>query len=144
MLAIREEFGSFRRYLRRFDAAEQGTLYTDLRRRFRHLGPYGVRSFLRRVGEDVFYSHPDTLRVLYRLGLIPSPRAPDEEVGRAHAAIAAANPGARVDEINRLLTRLGSGYELAEAICDAIPKCHRCALAHWCWYAREVRGNGAG
>jgi hypothetical protein len=139
MLALRGQYGSFRRYLNRFDIAEQGLLYADLQRRFRHLGPYGVRSFLRRVGGDVFYSHPDTLRVLYRLGLIPSPRAPDADVGRAHALIAAANPGARVDEVNRLLTRLGSGYEIAEAICETIPKCDRCAVAHWCWYAREVR-----
>jgi DNA-3-methyladenine glycosylase I len=139
MLAIRDECGSFRRYLRRYSQAEQGVLYADLRRRFRHLGPYTVRTFLRRVGEDVFFSHPDTLRVLYRLGLTRSPRASDEEVGRAHARLAAASPGTRLDEVNRLLTRLGSGYELAEAICAQVPKCHRCLLTHWCWYYRQAR-----
>lgn len=139
MLTIRESFGSFRRYLSRFPVADQGRLYGDLRRRFRHLGPYTVRSFLRRVGEDVFFAHPDTLRVLYRLGLIDSPRASDEEVGRAHALIVDANPGSRLDEVNRLLTRHGSGYELDEAICDDIPKCHRCSLSHWCWYYNDIR-----
>lgn len=138
MLTIREESGSFRRYLHRFSLEEQGLLYSDLRRRFRHLGPYSVRTFLRRVGEDIFFAHPDTLRVLYRLGLTSGPRAPDEEVGRAHARLVAANPGARVDEMNRLLTRHGSGYDLDEAVCDAVPKCHRCQLSHWCWYYREV------
>ncbi|MGH2405467.1 MAG: DNA-3-methyladenine glycosylase I, partial [bacterium] len=70
MLTIAESFGSFRRYLRGFPPADQGRLYGDLRRRFRHLGPYTARSFLRRVGEDVFFAYPDTLRVLYRLGLV--------------------------------------------------------------------------
>ncbi|MDR7418313.1 MAG: DNA-3-methyladenine glycosylase I [Armatimonadota bacterium] len=139
MLAVRGEFGSFRRFLTRYGPAEQGQLYVDLRRRFSHLGPYTVRAFLRRVGEDVFYSHADTLRVLYRLGLIKSPRAPDPEVGQAHARLAAATPGSRVDEINRLVTRFGSGYELDDAICADVPKCHRCAISHWCWYYREVR-----
>lgn len=144
MLAVREEFGSFHRYLRHFPLHEQGRLYDDLRRRFRHLGPYGVRTFLRRVGEDVFYAHPDTLRVLYRLGLTDSPRATDDDVGRAHALIVDANPGSRLDEVNRLLTRHGSGYELDEAICDDSPKCHRCALSHWCWYYCEVRSLANG
>ncbi len=139
MRAVREEAGSFRRYLRRYHQEDQGLLYTDLRRRFQHLGPYGVRTFLRRVGEDVFFAHPDTLRVLYRLGLTASPRASDEEVGRAHARLVAANPGARLDEVNRLLTRHGSGYEMDDAICDVPPKCHRCRLSHWCWYYQEVR-----
>jgi 3-methyladenine DNA glycosylase Tag len=139
MLSIRDEYRSFRRYLRRYGADEQGLLYADLRRRFRHIGPYTVRSFLRRVGEDVFFAHRDTLRVLYRLGLTTSPRASDAEVGRAHARFVAANPGVRLDEVNRLLTRHGSGYGLDEAVCDAIPKCHRCRLTHWCWYYREVR-----
>ncbi|MGQ0551405.1 MAG: DNA-3-methyladenine glycosylase I [Armatimonadota bacterium] len=139
MLAVVEEFGSFRGYLRDFSPQDQGRLYVDLRRRFRHLGPYGVRTFLRRVGEDVFFAHPDTLRVLYRLGLIDSPRASDGEVGRAHALIVAANPGARLDEANRLLTRHGSGYELDDAVCAERPKCHRCRLSHWCWYYAEVR-----
>lgn len=92
MLEIRAASGSFRRYLRGYGPEDQGRLYADLRRRFRHLGPYGVRAFLRRAGENVFFAHPDTLRVLYRLGLIPSPRAPDDDVGRAHAAIVAAKP----------------------------------------------------
>jgi len=139
LLAVRREFHSFRRYLSSFDRADQGHLYRDLRTRFRHLGPYGVRTFLRRVGEDVFFAHPDTLRVLYRLGLISSPRASDEEVGHAHALIDAANPEARIDEINRLLTRHASGYELSDAICAESPKCHRCQLSHWCWYYAEVR-----
>ncbi len=139
MLAVREEFGSFRRFLRRFAREEQGLLYVDLRRRFRHLGPYTVRTFLRRAGEDTFFAHPNTLRVLYRLGLTSSPRAADGEVGRAHARLVAANPSARLDEVNRLLTRHGSGYDLDEAVCDAVPKCHRCRLSHWCWYYREVR-----
>ncbi|MGH2405463.1 MAG: DNA-3-methyladenine glycosylase I [bacterium] len=64
MLPVADEFASFRGYLRDFPLREQGRLYADLRRRFRHLGPYGVRTFLRRVGEDVFFAHPDTLRVL--------------------------------------------------------------------------------
>ncbi|MGH2376050.1 MAG: DNA-3-methyladenine glycosylase I, partial [bacterium] len=144
MLAILEAFGSFHRYLRHFPLQAQGRLYDDLRRRFRHLGPYGVRTFLRRVGEDVFFAYPDTLRVLYRLGLIDSPRAADDEVGRAHALIVDANPGSRLDEVNRLLTRHGSGYELDEAICDDSPKCYRCALSHWCWYYHEVRGLANG
>ena len=139
MLSIRTEFGSFRRYLAGFGPADQGRLYQDLRRRFRHLGPYSVRSFLRRAGEDVFFAHPDALRVLYRLGLISTPRPSDEEAGRAHALLVAANPGSRLDEANRLLTRLGSGYELDEAICAESPKCDRCFLSHWCWYYREVR-----
>ncbi len=139
MLAVREEFGSVRRYLRRFALEEQGVLYTDLRRRFRHLGPYSVRTFLRRAGEDIFFAHPDTLRVLYRLGLTLGPRASDDEVGRAHARLVAVNQGTRLDEVNRLLTRHGSGYDLDEAVCDAVPKCHRCRLSHWCWYYREVR-----
>lgn len=139
MLALCSAFGSFRRYLRRYGLEEQGTLYTDLRQRFRHLGPYGVRSFLRRCGEDVFYSHVDTRRVLYRLGLTDSPRASDVEVGRAHARLVVANPGGRLDEVNRLLTRHASGYELDEAICADLPKCHRCLLSHWCWYYRTVR-----
>ncbi|MDR7544294.1 MAG: DNA-3-methyladenine glycosylase I [Armatimonadota bacterium] len=139
MLAIRDEDGSFRRYLRRYGPAEQGALYADLQRRFAHLGPYTVRTFLRRAGEDVFFSHPDTVRVLYRLGLVGNRRPTDEEVGRAHARLVAASPTTRLDEVNRLLTRLGSGYELAEAICSEIPKCHRCLLTYWCWYYREVR-----
>ncbi len=143
MLALRDAFGSFRRYLRRFSVGDQGRLYQDLRRRFRHLGPYTVRSFLRRVGEDVFFAHPDTRRVLYRLGLIDSPRASDDEVGRAHALIVDANPRGRLDEVNRLLTRLGSGYGLDEAICSDIPKCHRCSLSHWCWYYNEIRMTNA-
>ena len=143
MLAIREAFGSFHRYLRHFPLQEQGLLYEDLRRRFRHLGPYGVRTFLRRVGEDVFFAHPDTLRVLYRLGLTDSPRATDADVGRAHALIVDANPGSRVDEVNRLLTRHGSGYELEDAVCAETPKCYRCGLSHWCWYYAEVRLRAA-
>ncbi len=139
MLEIRKASGSFRRYLRGYGLEDQGRLYTDLRRRFKHLGPYGVRAFLRRVGEDVFFSHPDTLRVLYRIGLIGSLRAADDEVGRAHARIVAANPGSRIDEVNRLLTRHASGYELDEAVCDDVPRCHRCRLSHWCWYFREVK-----
>jgi DNA-3-methyladenine glycosylase I len=144
MLAVRQEFKSFRRFLARCGPAEQGELYVELRRRFAHLGPYSVRAFLRRVGGDVFYSHADTLRVLYRLGLIRSPRAPDPEVGRAHARLAEANPGSRIDEINRLVTRFGSGYELDDAICAELPKCHRCLLSHWCWYYREVRPPATG
>jgi 3-methyladenine DNA glycosylase Tag len=143
MLAVREEFRSFRRFLARYGPAEQGLLYVDLRRRFSHLGPYSVRAFLRRVGEDVFYSHSDTLRVLYRLGLIRSPNAPDPEVGQAHARLAAADPASRVDEINRLVTRFGSGYDLDDAICADLPKCHRCAISHWCWYYGEVRPRRA-
>jgi DNA-3-methyladenine glycosylase I len=139
MLAVRRECRSFRRFLRQYGPEDQGRLYTDLRRRFEHLGPYTIRAFLRRVGEDVFYSHADTLRVLYRLGLTPSPRASDPDAGVAHARLAAAGSGARVDEINRLLTRFGSGYELDDAICADIPKCHRCMLAHWCWYYAETR-----
>jgi endonuclease III len=139
MQAIQGEFGSFRRYLGRYGVDEQGGLYADLRRRFRHIGPYTVRAFLRRVGEDVFFAHPDTLRVLYRLGLTESPRASDEEVGRAHARLVRANPGARLDEVNRLLTRHGSGSGLEDATCAAAPKCHHCRLSHWCWYYREVR-----
>jgi 3-methyladenine DNA glycosylase Tag len=141
MLAVRQEHGSFRRFLRRYGPDDQGRLYADLRRRFEHLGPYTVRAFLRRVGEDVFYAHPDTLRVLYRLGLTPTPRAPDADVGLAHARLAAAaGADVRIDELNRLLTRFGSGYEIDEAICADIPKCHRCVLSHWCWYYAETRG----
>lgn len=138
MLVVRGEAGSFRRYLNRYGPLDQGQLYAELRRRFEHLGPYTVRAFLRRTGEDVFFSHPDTLRVVYRLGLITSPRASDADVGRAHARLAAATPGGRLDETNRLLTRLGSGYELDDAICAERPKCHRCAISHWCWYYRET------
>ncbi len=141
MLEIRRTSRSFGRYLRGYRLEDQGRLYTDLRGRFRHLGPYGVRAFLRRVGEDVFFSHPDTLRVLYRIGLIGSPRASDDEVGQAHARIVAMNPGSRLDEVNRLLTRHASGYELDEAICDDVPRCHRCRLSHWCWYFHEVRNR---
>ena len=143
MRAIVDEYGSFRRYLRRFGVDAQGLLYDDLRRRFKHLGGYGVRSFLRRVGEDVFFAHPDTLRVLYRLGLVSSPRASDAEAGQAHGWLVAANSGTRVDVVNRLLTRHGSGYELDDVICAEIPKCHRCRLSHWCWYYREVRTRGS-
>lgn len=139
MRAIAAEYGAFRRYLRRYRVHERGLLYDDLRRRFKHLGRYGVRSFLRRVGEDVFFAHTDTLRVVYRLGLVSSPRAGDAEVGQAHGRLVAANPGTRLDVVNRLLTRHGSGYELDDAICAEIPKCHRCRLSHWCWYYREVR-----
>lgn len=139
MKAMREEFGSFRAYLRRYAAEQQGLLYDDLRRRFRHLGPYGVRTFLRRVGEDVFFVYPPTVRVLYRLGLIDRTRASEEDIGRAHAVIAQANAGVRLDEVNRLISRHGSGHELDEAICDEIPRCHRCLLSHWCWYYNEVR-----
>ncbi len=142
MLEVRRESGSFGRYLRGFGLDEQGRLYTDLRQRFTHVGPYGARTFLRRVGHDVFFSYPDTLRVLYRLGMISSRRATDDEVGQAHARIVAANPGSRVDEVNRLLTRHGSGYELREAICDDVPLCQRCRLSHWCWYYHEVRLSG--
>lgn len=139
MLDVRREFRSFGGYLRRFGPEDQGALYMDLRRRFTHLGPYGARTFLRRVGHDVFFSYPDTLRVLYRLGMTASPRATDEEVGRAHARIVAANPASRLDEVNRLVTRHGSGYDLQEATCGDIPQCHRCRLSHWCWYYHEVR-----
>jgi hypothetical protein len=139
MLEVRRDFRSFSRYLGGFGLEEQGRLYLDLRRRFTHLGPYGARTFLRRVGHDVFFSYPDTLRVLYRLGMTSSPRATDDEVGRAHARLVAANSGSRMDEVNRLLTRHGSGYELREAVCDDLPRCDRCRLSHWCWYYREVR-----
>lgn len=94
------------------------------------------------MGHDVFFAHPDTLRVLYRLGLIASPRATDEEVGRAHARLVAANPGSRLDEVNRLLTRHGSGYDLRETICGDAPRCDWCRLLHWCWYSRHVRLSG--
>ncbi|MDR7519346.1 MAG: hypothetical protein QN131_00435 [Armatimonadota bacterium] len=77
-----------------------------------------------------------------RSGLIGSPRAPDGEVGRAHAQLVAANPGSRLDQVNRLLTRLGSGHELDEAIGAVAPGCHRCALTVWCWYDREIRREG--
>jgi len=139
MLGVRREFRSFSRYLAGFGVEDQGALYVDLRRRFTHLGPYGARTFLRRVGHDVFFSYPDTLRVLYRLGMTDSPRADDEDVGQAHARIVAANPASRLDEVNRLLTRHGSGYDLREATCGDIPHCHRCRLSHWCWYYHEVR-----
>jgi 3-methyladenine DNA glycosylase Tag len=139
MTDLQRQFRSFRRYLNGFEPHEQGALYVDLRRRFTHLGPYGARTFLRRVGHDVFFCYTDTLRVLYRLGLVGSPRATDEEVGRAHARIVAANPSSRLDEVNRLLTRHGSGYDLREATCGDIPQCHRCRLSHWCWYYHEVR-----
>jgi DNA-3-methyladenine glycosylase I len=141
MLAVQKAHGSFRRFLGQYGIAEQGRLYADLRRRFEHLGPYTVRAFLRRTGGDVFFAHADTLRVLYRLGLTDSPRASDDEVGRAHARLAAATPGTRLDVVNRMVTRFGSGYELDDAICGETPKCHRCAISHWCWYYREVRAK---
>ena len=40
MVELRREFRSFGRYLRGFGVDEQGRLYTDLRQRFTHVGPY--------------------------------------------------------------------------------------------------------
>ncbi|MBI4277802.1 MAG: DNA-3-methyladenine glycosylase I [Armatimonadetes bacterium] len=138
---IRAQHGSFRKYLSSFGVADQARLCRDLRRRFRHIGPFSTRHFLRRVGEDIFISHPDTLRVMYRLGLVGSPKAGDEEAAAAYARLAAANRGVTVGELNRLLTRHGSGRGLDEAICAPVPRCEKCRLTRWCWYYRSVRGG---
>jgi 3-methyladenine DNA glycosylase Tag len=52
-LAVREEFGSFRRYLRSLDGQPYAVRVKDLKRRFKHVGDTGAFVFLYSVGEQV-------------------------------------------------------------------------------------------
>ena len=53
MLAIGEEFGSFKSYLRTFDREPYAVKVKDMKSRFRHLGDTGAFVFLYTVGEKV-------------------------------------------------------------------------------------------
>ncbi|MSP78593.1 MAG: hypothetical protein EXR67_03440 [Dehalococcoidia bacterium] len=50
-LEVREEFGSFKAYLRTFDAQPYALKVRDIKKRFRHVGDTGAFVFLHTVGE---------------------------------------------------------------------------------------------
>lgn len=53
VVEVREEFGSFRAYLRSMDEMPYAARVKDLKRRFKHVGDTGAFVFLYSVGEDV-------------------------------------------------------------------------------------------
>jgi 3-methyladenine DNA glycosylase Tag len=53
MQALKDEFGSFERYLRSMDGQEYGQISKDIQKRFSYLGRTGIFTFLWSVGEEV-------------------------------------------------------------------------------------------
>lgn len=53
MMSLRDQFGSFRAYLRSMDNLDYGQISKDIQKRFSHLGRTGTYTFLYIVGENV-------------------------------------------------------------------------------------------
>lgn len=135
MLAIRNDFGSFKKYLSSFGSLSNDNsllaLIEDLKARFYFLGGITVYHFLTDIGCDVLKPDRVLCRIFYRLGLVRSETSfwDTVTIGRSIAK-ATGHPIRYIDIIFVTYGQVGK-----QGIClSSKPKCNICGIESFCNY----------
>jgi DNA-3-methyladenine glycosylase I len=141
MQQLSNQYGSFERYLESFEPNKsQGLLLlrSDLIKRFDYIGKTTVNHFLKDIGFDVVKDDVHVRRILFRLRLTSSQRAPYTEVCNVSKRIAEA-AGERLSLVDEVIWRYGSGVGCNMKVCGRRRKCSQCPVAdaHLCNYGRK-------
>lgn len=142
MVEISEEYSGFWKFLNSHTIQE---LVDKLTSDFQHISITNSRAFLRYVGMNVVKPDVNIPRVLYRLGLIDSPKLNKEtlkqiqEIGKKMAETI----GENVKAVDYVIYQYGAGEigYVKYAVCSKVPKCSECPLTKFCKHFVEVVSN---
>jgi DNA-3-methyladenine glycosylase I len=138
-------FGSFKKYLDSFRAAESSPrlaqLRHDLGRRFEGLGPINVYHFLMDIGMPVLKPDLVVSRTFKRLGLVEGETPDSDEVVREGTKFAAAT-GLPIRYVDIVFVHYGQVKSeevgLEQGICLRVPRCEVCGVTKYCHYYEET------